>query len=193
MSAKVLAGTKIVDEQPHVAELKTFDPPVFGLWLGDRDSEAVHSWAMDHQGVIVHGPFRNAIAAMALERGGEVAEIGPDGKPIFDKPVITKIGPSTFPAAVITPNTLPLGTVGKPYSQVIVAAGHTLMLSGTSDLPAGLMLKTPAIETDLTGQSGVEILGTPTQSGRFDFTIIAKDSVGRFSASQAYTLTIAAK
>ncbi|XQA78327.1 putative Ig domain-containing protein [Xanthomonas sacchari] len=87
-------------------------------------------------------------------------------------------------APTLTPGqpTLPAGTVGTAYNQTLSTSGGTApysysVVSGA--LPTGLSL-TPA---------GV-LSGTPSAAGSFAFSIKVSDANG-FSATQAYTLTIA--
>ena len=92
---------------------------------------------------------------------------------------VTVVGP---PA--ITPPTLPPGTVGTAYAQLLTATGgaggpYTFAVS-TGALPAGLTLSPE-------GALG----GTPTTPGTFSFTIAATDAAGN-SGSQPYTLVVQA-
>nr|WP_267115240.1 putative Ig domain-containing protein [Xanthomonas sacchari] len=87
-------------------------------------------------------------------------------------------------APTLTPGqpTLPAGTAGTAYNQTLSTSGGTApysysVVSGA--LPTGLSL-TPA---------GV-LSGTPSAAGSFAFSIKVSDANG-FSATQAYTLTIA--
>ncbi|HEY1070305.1 MAG TPA: putative Ig domain-containing protein [Thermomonas sp.] len=90
------------------------------------------------------------------------------------------------PTLALTPATLPAGTAGTAYSQVLSISGgiapYTVTLTGA--LPAGLAFDT-----------GTRILsGTPTESGTFNVSVTATDSTGGTSATVTnnYTLTIAA-
>lgn len=91
------------------------------------------------------------------------------------------------PAPSISPASLPNGTVGLLYDQTLAASGDTpsfgfALVSGS--LPAGLTLS-----------GGGHLSGTPTAGGTFNFTVAATDSstgTGPFTASRAYSLTIAA-
>jgi hypothetical protein len=87
----------------------------------------------------------------------------------------------TQPLSITT--SLPGGTYGTAYSQMLTATGgfggpYTFAVTPGS-LPAGLSLD---------GTAGT-LSGTPTAAGAFTFTVTATDSAG-FSASQSYTLTI---
>ncbi|MHB1056908.1 MAG: putative Ig domain-containing protein [Rhodanobacter sp.] len=93
------------------------------------------------------------------------------------------------PIIVVSPSSLPQGTVNSPYSQTITASGGTapytyVLQSGT--LPAGMTLS-----------SGGVLSGTPTQAGPFTFAVQANDSTTGPSAPYhnntpaSYTLTIA--
>ena len=90
------------------------------------------------------------------------------------------------PTLTLTPSTLPGGTAGTSYSQVLTVSGgiapYTTVLTGT--LPAGITFDT-ATRT---------FSGTPTQSGTFNLSVTVTDSTGGTAATvtQAYTLTIAA-
>ena len=87
------------------------------------------------------------------------------------------------PAVTITlsPSTLPSGTVGTGYSQIITASGGTspynyTVISGA--LPSGLNLS-----------SGGIISGTPTTVSSYGFTIQAADILS-YTGTRAYSVTI---
>ena len=86
-----------------------------------------------------------------------------------------------------TPNTLPSGTVGQAYSQVISSTGGVLpitygLLSG--NLPAGLSLNSPT-------STSITLSGTPTVAGTTMFFITATDSSSPAQNYQeALTVTI---
>ncbi len=85
------------------------------------------------------------------------------------------------PVITVSPNTLPAGTAGTPYSQLFTQVGAvgtvTWSLSGT--LPTGMTFNTA------TG----ELSGTPTQTGSFPVTVTATDANG-CSGFVAVTITI---
>jgi photosystem II stability/assembly factor-like uncharacterized protein len=85
------------------------------------------------------------------------------------------------PAIIVSPSSLPGGTVGEPYSQMITATGGTAPYSfsvTSGSLPLGLML------------SGGTLSGTPTTQGTFNFTVTATDANG-CEGSRGYTVVIA--
>lgn len=93
----------------------------------------------------------------------------------------------TAPTLLVSPATLPGGTVGASYSETVSASDGTApySFSRTGTLPPGLSLNTT------TGA----LTGTPTQAGTFNFTVTVADSTGGggpYTGSQAYALTIAA-
>jgi hypothetical protein len=94
----------------------------------------------------------------------------------------------TFQAPTITlsPTSLPAGTQGVAYSQVITAS------NGTS--PYTYAVTAGALPTGLTLASNGTLSGTPT-GGTSTFTVTATDastSPGPYTGSQGYTLTVAA-
>jgi uncharacterized protein YhjY with autotransporter beta-barrel domain len=87
----------------------------------------------------------------------------------------------------VSPTSLPGGTVAAAYSQTITASGGAA--------PYSFAVTAGALPAGLTLSPGGSLTGTPTAGGSFDFTVTVTDSSpvpGPFSASQAYTLTIAA-
>ncbi|GAB2573510.1 putative Ig domain-containing protein [Dyella jejuensis] len=95
--------------------------------------------------------------------------------------VIITIGSPSYPQIVISPATMPNGSVGTAYSQTFTATGgdggpYTFNIA-EGNLPAGL------------NHSGDTIAGTPTESGTFSITLTATDGHGD-EATQNYTFTI---
>lgn len=90
------------------------------------------------------------------------------------------------PTLTLTPATLPAGTSGTAYTQLLTVSGgiapYTATLTGT--LPAGITFNA-ATRT---------FAGTPTQSGTFNLSVTVTDSTGGTAATVTnnYTLTIAA-
>ncbi|PYT24856.1 MAG: hypothetical protein DMG58_25350 [Acidobacteria bacterium] len=83
---------------------------------------------------------------------------------------------------ITTPQTLPRGTVGTPYSQTFAASGgqtpYTWSISGGT-LPAGVTLS---------ASTGV-LAGTPTSGGNFSVNVQVVDNA-RLTASQTFSLSI---
>jgi hypothetical protein len=92
-----------------------------------------------------------------------------------------------WPTITFSPATLPNGTAGSFYGQVITASGGwgNLTLSDnihSGDLPSGLTVSGSGDK--------LTIRGTPTTTGSVTFSVTATDSSGR-TGTQIYTLTIA--
>jgi hypothetical protein len=89
---------------------------------------------------------------------------------------------ATCPPITLSPATLPGGTTGIAYSQILSGAGatapYTFAVTGGA-LPAGLALN---------GTTG-EIAGIPTAAGTYNFTVTATDANG-CTGTQAYTVGI---
>lgn len=104
-------------------------------------------------------------------------------------------GPGCLPI-FFTPVSLPNGTVGKPYSQVISATGgstppYTFTVLPPDTLPPGLALTQPPV-----GPPSLSALlsGTPTAAGTYTFTIVATDSSDPACNGQiTYTVIIGPK
>ncbi|MBL8173813.1 MAG: putative Ig domain-containing protein [Bryobacterales bacterium] len=82
----------------------------------------------------------------------------------------------------VGPATIPNGAVGTPYSQTFVATG------GLAPFVYVISVNPPGLT--LNGATGV-LSGTPTQTGVFEFSIRASDSVGQLGL-RSYTLTVVA-
>jgi outer membrane autotransporter protein len=89
------------------------------------------------------------------------------------------------PTVTLTPATLPGGTAGTAYTQVLTIAGGIApyTVTQTGALPMGLTFNA-ATRT---------FSGTPTQAGTFNISVAVTDSTGGTAATvtNAYTLTIA--
>jgi len=91
---------------------------------------------------------------------------------------------TTAACSTITPAMLPSAIVGMSYGQQLTAGGssgpYTFQVAqGT--LPAGISLLAGGLHA-----------GTPTASGSFAFSVVAKDASGATAASQPYSLSVAA-
>ncbi len=87
------------------------------------------------------------------------------------------------PAITLGPTTLAVATVADAVNDNLTAkggsgSGYTFALATGSSLPAGLTL---------TSAGG--ITGTPTQSGKYTFTVVATDSIGA-TGCKTYRLTV---
>lgn len=89
------------------------------------------------------------------------------------------------PTISLNPATLPAGTAGTAYNQVLTIAGGIApyTVTQTGALPAGLSFNAGTLTFS----------GTPTQSGTFNISVTATDSTGGTAATVTnnYTLTIA--
>lgn len=100
------------------------------------------------------------------------------------------VNPPPCPLITVSPTTLPNPAVGIPYLQPISASGGTgsyIYAVTAGALPPGLTLSPltpPAAAT-------VNLVGTPTTSGNFSFTITATDGNG-CPGTQAYTAAVSA-
>lgn len=86
------------------------------------------------------------------------------------------------PVVIVSPDTLPGGTVGVAYSETLVGSGGTVPYSFTLTagvLPAGLTLTAAGV-----------LAGTPTAAGTSPVTIRATDANGCF-VDQPYSIVIA--
>lgn len=84
---------------------------------------------------------------------------------------------------VITPASLPGGLVSETYSAAITASGgagtvSVGLASGSSPLPPGLAI------------AGAAITGRASQTGTYDFSLVATDGAGQQSAPVAFSITV---
>jgi hypothetical protein len=145
------------------------------------------------------GPFSFAVTAGALPAGLTLSSAGTLSGPLtvagtFNFTVTAtdasnNTGSRAYsltvqaPTITVSPASLPGGTHGTPYSQVITASGtpgpFTFTVTAGS-LPPGLALS-----------SAGTLSGPPTAGGTFNFTVTATEP-GNNSGSRAYSVTIAA-
>jgi hypothetical protein len=110
----------------------------------------------------------------ALARNGAVT---------LDTNNINTCGVQVCPIITVNPATLPNGSVGTPYNQIVSASGGTP--------PYSFAISSGALPTNLLLNSATgAITGTPTAAGTFTFTITATDATG-CAGSRLYTITIA--
>ncbi|GAB3385469.1 hypothetical protein GCM10027432_18220 [Lysobacter fragariae] len=96
---------------------------------------------------------------------------------------VSATGTVTQPSLlVVTPASLPGGTVGLAYSQTVASTGGTP--------PSGFSLSSGTLPTGLTLSAGGALSGTPTASGTFNFTVQATDA-NTCTANRGYTVVIA--
>jgi len=86
----------------------------------------------------------------------------------------------------LTPATLPIGTVGMPYSQTITASGGT---GAVTLAVSNVQGEIPGLAVPLAGTGSLTIEGTPTAGGIQTFTVTATDPAGTTTAAN-YTLTV---
>ncbi|HEV7241548.1 MAG TPA: ice-binding family protein [Thermoanaerobaculia bacterium] len=126
-----------------------------------------------------------ALTSITLTTGANTSgrALARNGAVTLDTNNVNTCGPVVCPLITVNPSTLPNGTVGTVYSEVVSASGGTSPYTfsvSSGALPTGLILNSA---------SGA-ITGTPTTAGTFDFTITATDAAG-CSGSRPYTINIA--
>jgi hypothetical protein len=84
--------------------------------------------------------------------------------------------------SIVTPSTLPSGTVRAPYSEVLTASGgvqpYSWSLAAGGTPPIGIVVNPDGTVT-----------GTPTSTGPFNFSVTVTDSAGA-TATRTFTLSI---
>lgn len=127
-----------------------------------------------------------ALSSITLTTGASSTgrALARNGAVTLDTNVVNICGPGVVcPIITVNPATLPNGTVGTPYNQVITATGGTapyVFAISAGSLPTGLVLN---------GATGA-ISGSPTTPGTFNFAIRATDANGCVG-TRLYTVTIA--
>ncbi|HUR83688.1 MAG TPA: ice-binding family protein [Thermoanaerobaculia bacterium] len=126
-----------------------------------------------------------ALTSITLTTGANTSgrALARNGAVTLDTNNVNICGAVVCPVITVNPPTLPNGTVGTAYNQIISASGGTSPYTfsvSSGALPTGLALN-PA-----TGA----IAGTPAAAGTFNFTITAADASGCLG-SRPYTIAIA--
>lgn len=126
-----------------------------------------------------------ALTSITLTTGANTSgrALARNGAVTLDTNNVNTCGVSVCPVITVNPATLPNGTVGTAYNQVVSGSGGTAPYAffvSSGALPTGLILNSA------TGA----ITGNPTTAGTFDFTITATDANG-CSGSRPYTINIA--
>jgi hypothetical protein len=93
------------------------------------------------------------------------------------------------PPISITTTSIPGGLTGSPYSTTVAATGGSGSYSGWA-ITAGSL--PPGVTTGSTAANPLNLTGTPTTPGTYNFTWRNCDAVTAQCASQALTITIAA-
>jgi len=126
-----------------------------------------------------------ALTSITLTTGANTSgrALARNGAVTLDTNNVNTCGAVVCPVITVNPPTLPNGTVGTAYNQVVSASGGTSPYTfsvSSGALPTGLILNAA------TGA----ITGSPTTAATFTFTITATDA-GGCSGSRPYTITIA--
>jgi hypothetical protein len=126
-----------------------------------------------------------ALTSITLTTGSNTngRTLARNGAVTLDTNNVNTCGVSVCPIITVNPATLPNGSVGTPYNQIVSASGGTAPYTfsiSSGALPTGLLLNS----------SSGAITGTPTTAGTFTLTITATDANGCFG-SRLYTITIA--
>lgn len=127
-----------------------------------------------------------ALTSITLTTGANTSgrALARNGAVTLDTNNVNSCGLLACPIITVNPATLPNGTVGAAYNQVVTATGGTAPYTfavSSGALPTGLVLN-PA-----TGA----ITGSPTTAGTFNFSITAIDANG-CRGTRVYSMTIAA-
>jgi len=126
-----------------------------------------------------------ALTSITLTTGANTngRALARNGAVTLDTNNVNTCGVMVCPIITVNPATLPNGTVGTPYNQIVSASGGTSPYTFTVSSGA---LPPPLILNPTTGA----ITGTPTTAGTFTFTITATDATG-CTGSRLYEMTIA--
>lgn len=206
VSDTLYVGGWSTDTVYHIQGLSGTTP---GAILGSWSSADVAgmAWLCDGTLAIVRSNLPNSLdiaeplygsvlRSYTLPGGGTYAGAGLDAEPTVDGGALwgvsqnskrvyrMDVGAACAPCPTITlsPATLPDGSTGTPYSQVLSAAGGTAPYTyavTAGALPPGLALD---------GATGL-LSGTPTSAGSFSFTVTATDANG-CTGEAPYTVTV---
>lgn len=128
-----------------------------------------------------------ALSSITITTGANTSGrvLARNGAVTLDTNNVNTCGPAVVcPIITVNPATLPGGSVGAAYNQIVTATGGTapyVFSLSAGALPGGLVLN---------GATG-SITGLPTTPGTFNFSITATDANG-CSGSRLYSITIAA-
>jgi hypothetical protein len=127
-----------------------------------------------------------ALSSITLTTGANTngRALARNGAVTLDTNTVNTCGVLLCPIITVNPATLPNGSVGSAYNQIVSGSGGTgpyTFAVSSGALPTGLVLN---------NVSGA-ITGVPTTAATFNFTITATDATG-CAGSRLYTVTIAA-
>jgi hypothetical protein len=149
----------------------------------DPSNEGV-TWSLTGGGTLIN-PTKTSVTyqAPATLQGNITASI--TATSIENSSISAGLSITVDAVLTITTTSLPVGSLGVPYSGVVNAGGATGTFTWTltaGTLPAGLSLSSST-------SNSIVISGTPTALGTSNFTLEVTDANGN-SASQALSLTI---
>jgi len=127
-----------------------------------------------------------ALSSITLTTGANTngRTLARNGAVTLDTNTVNTCGVLLCPIITVNPATLPNGSVGTAYNQIVSGSGGTA--------PYTFSISSGALPTGLTLNSvSGAITGVPATAATFNFTITATDSTG-CAGSRLYTVTIAA-
>ncbi|MEO8134391.1 MAG: ice-binding family protein [Betaproteobacteria bacterium] len=126
-----------------------------------------------------------ALTSITLTSGANTSgrALARNGAVTLDTNNVNNCAVQVCPIITVNPATLPNGSAGTPYNQIVSASGGIA--------PIVFSVSSGAMPTGLILNSGTgAITGTPTLAGTFTFSITATDATGCLG-SRLYTITIA--
>jgi len=126
-----------------------------------------------------------ALSSITLTTGANTngRTLARNGAVTLDTNTVNTCGVLLCPIIIVNPATLPNGSVGTAYNQIVSGSGGTA--------PYTFSISSGALPTGLTLNSvSGAITGVPTTAGTFNFTITATDATG-CAGSRLYTVSIA--